>query len=955
MARGLSDDALELAGIGGWDLAIGTGRLGWTAHMFRLHGLAVGDPPSPEEALRFYRADARPLLSTALARAIAAGTPWELELPLVRADDRTIWVRSCGRAVQTDAGTARLVGTLQDITAWRERRQYEGRLSIIARQSVNAVAILDREELTEWVNDAFIRLTGYTLDELRGRRPVDVLSGPETSEAALRTMHEGIRSGSGYQLEVVQYGRDERLLRLALHCMPLLDDAGNLCGFAVMANDVTSRHEAEALAAREVAERTRAEALLRDMLDTVPDAIVLFDADERLLQWNRGAEIGFATNAGVHLRIGMTPEDVFRTAATSSPSDDKGRSEEEHQAWVERRVAAIRSPRSTQTVRFSDGRRFVLRCRRSPAGNIVAIYSDTTAIHRAQDLLRDILDAIPTAVSAYDADERLILSNAMHDEMLPEMAPVMTPGRTLQEILQFATDRGLVTDVERTPEERAAWVNARLTQHRSFETSGQRITALPNGHFALARSRRSRNGNLVLVRTDVTELKRTEAQLRQRAERDVLTGLANRAAFLATLDQRLQTPGGPGTGGALMLLDLDYLKQINDTLGHDIGDALLTEIARRLQALVRPGDIAARLGGDEFAVLLAGAADRSAWVDRIERMVDALGAPFEMGERNLSVSVSVGVSHFPADGADAPTLLKRADLALYQVKRNGRGRWMAFRPDLAMAQARRASLGEALRDALRVGAIQVALQPTRQLRGGHAGFEALARWHDGQEWVAPAEFIPAAEESGLIIPLGYAVMNAALARARQLHDMGLDPGRIAVNVTGPQLLDPQFRDETLAALRRHRLQPETMILELTETILFGRAAERIEGVLRELSQSGLTLALDDFGTGYASLAHLARLPIDQLKIDRSFVAEIGKSPASEVITRTVIGLARNLGMESVAEGIETKGQLAFLNLAGCDVGQGYLFARPLLTMPETVAYLQGRLTRSLRHGVAALE
>ena len=952
MAPGFGDDAPEFDGIGGWDLDLRTGRLAWTAAMFRIHGLAAGDPPAAADALGFHPAAARAALDAAMAQAVAAGTPWELELPLVRADGRTIWVRSTGHALALDDGRARLTGTLRDVTAARERRQHMARLSIIAEQSVNAVAMLSRDGLAEWVNAAFVRLTGYPLEDLRGRRPADVLSGPETDPEVRQAMCEGIRSGAGYQLEAVQYARDGRVLLLALHAMPQHDAAGNVCGFAVMASDVTRRREAEAQAAHEAAERVRAEALLRDMLDTVPDAIVLFDPEERLLQWNRGAEIGFAKHADVHLRVGMTPQDVFETAAGSSPSEDKGASEDERRDWVARRVAAFRSPAGTQAVRFTNGRRFLLRCRRSPAGNIVAIYSDTTAIHRAQELLRDILDAIPTSVSAYDAGEKLILANAAHDEIFAELAPVMTAGRSLPEVLQYRLEQGLVPDAGPTAQDRAAWLESRLLQFRSGDGSGKRIIALPNGHFALGQSRLSRNGNLVVVHTDVTELKRTETQLRLQAERDVLTGLANRAAFLAAVEHQLQA-AEPGKGGALMLLDLDYLKQTNDTLGHDIGDALLTEIARRLRTLVRPGDIAARLGGDEFAVLLAGPADRSAWVDRMEAMFAGLGTPFEMAGRRLSVSLSAGASYFPADGTDTATLLKHADLALYEVKRNGRGRWLAFRPDLAMAQARRATLGEALRDALQTDAIRVALQPTRRLRGGHAGFEALARWHDGRRWIDPAEFIPIAEETGLIIPLGTAVLDGALARIRQLQDMGLNPGRIAVNVTGPQLLDPQFRDMTLEALRRHQLDPSLLELELTETVLLGRAVERIEAVLRDLSHVGIRLALDDFGTGYASLAHLSMLPIDQLKIDRSFVAEIGRRGSSDVITRTVIGLARNLGMESVAEGIETEAQLAFLVQAGCDVGQGYLFAPPLVTLKEAADYL-GALVADPHRRMASL-
>jgi EAL domain-containing protein (putative c-di-GMP-specific phosphodiesterase class I) len=298
------------------------------------------------------------------------------------------------------------------------------------------------------------------------------------------------------------------------------------------------------------------------------------------------------------------------------------------------------------------------------------------------------------------------------------------------------------------------------------------------------------------------------------------------------------------------------------------------------------------------------------------------------------------VTAFPQDGLDSEGLLKNADLALYEAKRSGRGRWCIFRQDHAQARAENDSLTDGLRQAIASNAIQVAFQPKRRTKGGHAGFEALARWNDGTRDVPPSQFIAAAEESGLIIPLGAAVMEAALARLRALRMCGATTGRVAVNVASAQLMDPSFLPDTLDALRRHDLGPGDLELEVTETVLLGRSAERIEQTLRDFRDRGVALALDDFGTGLASLSHLARLPLTSLKIDRSFVSEIGRGDRGGLIARVIIGLARGLGLESIAEGVETVEQVAFLQAEGCDVVQGYLYARPLATEDEILGYLR---------------
>ncbi len=821
-----ADRTLEAAGVGGWEMDIATGTLRWSSVTFRIHEVEPPHTPPLSEALDFYPPEARPLVADAVAQAIAHGTPWDLELPFITARGRHIWVRACGRAERDGDRTIKLVGAFEDITARHELAQRAERLSVVARQMTNGVIITDAQGLTEWVNDAFCRLTGFTLDEMRGHKPGHLLQGPETDPATSATMRARLARGEGFEVEIVNYTKQREAYWMAITCTPLQDASGALTGFIAVESDITARHRAEQEVQRLLAEQQRAEALLRD-----------------------------------------------------------------------------------------------------------------------------VLEALPSAVSAYDPDLRLILTNSAYAAMFPLAAPFAQPGTPLEALLRQAAQAGQYPEAGDSPGERDAWVAARLARHKV--PSPAHTLALPEGRFVLASESRSESGNLVCVRMDTTELQQAEAALRIQAEQDPLTHLANRSCLMAALEQQLAPAvAGLADAGALLLFDVDHFKQINDTLGHDVGDAVLIEVGARLRARARTNDVAARLGGDEFAVLLPGLGDEAALAARATGLLSALTQPMQIGGRQLDITISAGVTRYPADAADALTLMKNADLALYEAKRQGRARWSAFRPEQAVELARHTRIATALRAALGQGGIQVALQPKRLLRGGHAGFEALARWHDGTHWVPPAAFIPVAEATGLITPLGTAVLDAALARVRALRDLGHSPGRVAVNVTGPQLLHADFVTDITALLFRHGLSPADLELEITETVLIGRAAEQIEKTLRALRALGVALALDDFGTGFASLAHLSRLPIDRLKIDRSFVAEIGQGGRGGVIARTVVGLARSLGMESVAEGVETDEQLAFLREEGCDAAQGYLFSRPLLSLEEACAYLRtateaaaGRLVR----------
>lgn len=452
---------------------------------------------------------------------------------------------------------------------------------------------------------------------------------------------------------------------------------------------------------------------------------------------------------------------------------------------------------------------------------------------------------------------------------------------------------------------------------------------------------------------DIGEQKQAEARIRELADTDALTRLPNRRSFLRTLERELAGLR-EGELGAVLLLDLDRFKEINDTLGHDAGDALLQAVARRLSAERRATDVMARLGGDEFAVVLVRLRSPDEVRAAGERILASFADPFRHEGHELSVRASVGASLFPNDGQDAAMLLKNADIALYQAKGQGRGNLMFFDPGLRVELEQKRLVADALRQDLARDAVELVFQPQVALATGeHVGFEALVRWRRDGALLPPSAFLPIAEEAGLALPIGRAVARKALEQTRAWLDQGLEPGRVAINVSPAQLRIGDLAGELAGLLASHGLQPARLEIEITENVLLGDGQDRIAAVLRAIHQQGVSIALDDFGTGYASLAHLKRFPVDRLKIDRSFVRDLGAGSGDAAIVLSIVGLAHALGLEVVAEGIETKPQRDFLAGAGCEVGQGFLFARGLAA-PAATAYLRRRRAREREHGQASL-
>jgi diguanylate cyclase (GGDEF)-like protein/PAS domain S-box-containing protein len=434
----------------------------------------------------------------------------------------------------------------------------------------------------------------------------------------------------------------------------------------------------------------------------------------------------------------------------------------------------------------------------------------------------------------------------------------------------------------------------------------------------------------IAVMSDVTEMRRKDEHIRYQAYHDALTGLPNRLLLLDRLSHGIDLARRDGRALAVMFVDLDRFKVVNDSLGHLAGDTLLQQAARRISECVRSSDSVARQGGDEFVVLLS-SFERVVDVAHLaEKIIAAVGAGFEVEGQQVHVGASVGISVFPQDGSDANVLLRNADTAMYASKSAGRGTYKFFDASMNERARLRLQTEASLRRGIASGELELFYQPRVRLADGRfSGMEALVRWRDPQRGlVSPAEFIPVAEETGLIRELGDWVLAEACRQLRAWQDAGLTVGPIAVNVSARQLEQPGFADQVAARLRQYHLCPDDLELEVTESAVMSDP-ERSIGVLESLVGLGLKIAVDDFGTGYSSLSYLKRLPIHVLKIDKSFVAGIGKFRQDENIIAAILDLARALELAVVAEGIELEDQARFLRERGCQQAQGFLYARPV--------------------------
>lgn len=499
-----------------------------------------------------------------------------------------------------------------------------------------------------------------------------------------------------------------------------------------------------------------------------------------------------------------------------------------------------------------------------------------------------------------------------------------TRGKTMALLHADAEDETLFKSVWPQVHQAGQWQGEARARRKNGEAFPQWVTV------SAVRDERGAVTHYVLVFTDITVLKRSQQQLDHLAHHDPLTDLPNRVLFNMRLTHALSHARRNGHRVGVLFLDLDRFKDVNDTLGHPVGDALLQQVSHRFQQRVRETDTIARTGGDEFIVIAEEVASSADLAQVAQKLLDVFQETFFIGGADIHLGASIGISLFPDDGDDVETLVKNADIAMYRAKERGRNNYQFYTAALTANAMERFQMEVALRQALERDELVLYFQPKVGLADGKPyATEALLRWrHPELGLVAPDRFITLAEETGLIQPIGVWVLRTACRQMKQWLDLGLALEHVAVNLSGVQILRGGIVGTVQQVLQETGLEPQYLELEITESVIMGHAEETIR-VLDELRALGVTLAIDDFGTGYSSLSYLKRFPIDTLKVDRSFVRDIPDDVNDAAIIRAVIALGRSLKMEIVAEGVETAEQQAFLLQEGCTTAQGYLFSKPV--------------------------
>ncbi|KON82403.2 EAL domain-containing protein [Azoarcus sp. PA01] len=667
-------------------------------------------------------------------------------------------------------------------------------------------------------------------------------------------------------------------------------------------------------------------AMLQTILDHIPCAVSLVDHELQLVACNE--EFKRLLDFPPDLFADRLPslETLFRYNAARGEYGPGDPDQVVAELLARARHAA---PHSFER-RRRDGTVLLVQGQPLPQGGFVTTYADITARKRDEERLQladKVFENSPDAIVITDLGHRIVSVNPAYTE-ITGIAAAAAQGTC------FRPGGEDGEEGEGGPDSRTVWAIVSAHGSWSGETTGVRCNGQRYPRALMINGVRDPETraitHFIAIFSDITARKRAEADIQHLAYHDTLTGLANRFSLTARLQLSVAEARRNGQRLAVMFLDLDRFKHINDSLGHPVGDELLKQVARRLREAVRETDTVARLGGDEFVVVLQGIGGAHDVTHVAAKLLAELSAPYCVEATELHTTPSIGISLFPDDSADPAALMRNADTAMYHAKAAGRAKFQFYTDEMNRAATARLDLERKLRGAVARGEFELWYQPQFDARHGHlTGLEALVRWRHPQDGlIAPLRFIPLAEETGVIVEIGTWVLREACRQARQWLDAGLPELRISVNLSVRQLREKCLVSTVSTTLAANGLRPGLLELEITESAVMDNPGEAV-ALLQALKDLGVRIAIDDFGTGHSSLSYLKLFPLDHLKIDRSFVSDIEHDANDAMIVAAAVSLAHNLGLSVIAEGVESAVQVARLRELGCDELQGFHFSRPV--------------------------
>jgi len=781
----------------------------------------------------------------------------------------------------------------------------------VIRECVPIGVALLKNRRYEMVNPAMSEISGFQEEELLGQSTRIMYAHPEDFERVGKEVLAVFSAGREYAAELLIRRKDRELRWVAVKGR-LIDTADAAKGSAWFMQDIHERKTAEEIL-------RESEGKLKLLIEHAPVAIALLDTRMRYLAASRRWVEDY--RLGDRNLIGVSHYEVFPEIG---------------EAWraVHRRALAgeVIHADAERFVR-ADGAEQWLHWEVRPwlthageVGGLVIFSEDVTRYIQAEDQMRitaRVFDQSGEAIMVVGPDNIIQTVNAAFCRITgyAAMDVIGCPTSLLKSGRQ---SREFYQEMWKSLSSNGFWQGEIWNRRKNGEVYPEWLT------INCVDDDQGNVAHYVGVFTDISQIKDSQRKIEFLATHDTLTSLPNRTLFHDRLRHALAQARRRSSRLALLFIDIDNFKTVNDSLGHDIGDALLVEAATRLREAVRDIDTVARLGGDEFTAILTDctteSANQVAW-----RIVDGLGGAYLIAEHSLFLSASVGVAFYPEDGQEVAELVRSADAAMYRAKEQGKNRVEFFKQELHTRLLKRTMIESALREAIAHDRLRLVFQPKIGLTAGYPliGAEALLRWRDPEMGdVSPAEFIPVAEASGLIFDVSRTVQRLLLAQLAEWRRLGKNPPPTAFNVSPRCIREPSCFDDLLNELRTHGLSNRSVQVEITEGALLENS-EIVVANLAALAHAAIRVAVDDFGTGYSSLSYLKRLPLSELKIDKSFVDGLGQNREDEAIARAVLALAQALELDTVAEGVETQQQLEWLKQAGCSAAQGYYFARPL--------------------------